>query len=153
MKKNQIALSSSQRQELQRFSETGVHSAMLVRRAKIILTLDTYEAQEKYSQEQIARFLGVSRQTLVNVKKDFHSADSVSCFLQRKKRISPPRTPKVTGELEAKVIALACSEAPEGYARWTVQLIADKCVELHYIDSISHMTVHRLLKKHNLNLI
>jgi hypothetical protein len=59
----------------------------------------------------------------------------------------------VTGELEARIITLACSAVPQGKAKWTLRLLADKCVELHYIDGLSHMTVSRLLKKHNLNLI
>ena len=60
---------------------------------------------------------------------------------------------KVTGEVEAHIIALACSEPPEGYARWTVRLLAEKAVELDFIDSISAMTVQRLLKKRNISLI
>jgi hypothetical protein len=73
-------------------------------------------------------------------------------FLQRKKRENPPVTPKITGELEAHIIALACSKAPEGYSKWTLRLLADKCVELNYIENLSHMSVSRLLKKHNLSL-
>jgi hypothetical protein len=87
------------------------------------------------------------------VKKDFETAADLNAFLRRKKREIPPVPPKVTGELEARVIALACSTPPTGYAAWTLRLLADTCVELQYIDSLSHMTVSRLLKKHNLNLI
>ena len=79
-------------------------------------------------------------------------AESVTGFLQRKKRETPPVAPKITGEVEAKIIALACSEVPQGHARWTLQLLADKSVELNYIDSITDMSVHRLLKKRNLSL-
>jgi hypothetical protein len=60
--------------------------------------------------------------------------------------------PKVDGNLEAYIISISCSEPPQGYERWTLRLIADKAVELGYIDSISHMTVQRTLKKTNLNL-
>jgi len=71
--------------------------------------------------------------------------------LQRKKRATPPVAPKVTGDVEAHIIALCCSSPPEGYSRWTVRLLADKCVELGIIDSISPMTINRTLKKTNLS--
>jgi hypothetical protein len=62
-------------------------------------------------------------------------------------------SPEERHELEARVIALVCGTPPAGYAAWTLRLLADTCVELQYIDSLSHMTVSRLLKKHNVNLI
>ena len=70
----------------------------------------------------------------------------------RKKRATPPVPPKVTGDVEAHIIALACSEPPEGYSKWTLRLLADKCVELNYAESLSHVTVSRVLKKTNLSL-
>jgi hypothetical protein len=105
------------------------------------------------AEADVARHIGVSRQTVRNVKKDFETAADLNAFLCRKKREVPPVPPKVTGELEARVIALACGTPPAGHAAWTLRLLADICVELQYIDSLSHMTVSRLLKKHNLNLI
>ncbi|MCL2166277.1 MAG: helix-turn-helix domain-containing protein [Clostridiales bacterium] len=103
-------------------------------------------------QEEIAKSVGVSRKVVNDAKRDFLAAESVEKFLQRKKRATPPRMIKVTGEIEARIIAIACSEAPQGRARWTTQLIADQCVALHYIDSLSHMTVYRVLKKHHISL-
>ena len=97
--------------------------------------------------------IGVCRQTVVEARDAFLELKSVKLFLQRKKRETPPVPPKVTGRLEARIIALACSKAPEGYARWTLRLLADKCVELQYSDTMSHMTISRLLKKTNLSLI
>ena len=70
----------------------------------------------------------------------------------RKKRETPPVPPKVTGDVEAHIIALACGDPPEGYEKWTLRLLADKCVELNYAESLSHMTVSRILKKTNLSL-
>ena len=102
--------------------------------------------------EEISRRLDISVTTITNVKKDFFAAEDVKTFLQRKKRDTPPVEPKITGDVEAKVIALACSEVPAGCARWTVRLIADKSVELQIIDSLSFKSVQRLLKKHNLSL-
>ena len=66
--------------------------------------------------------------------------------LSRKKRVTPPVEAKVTGEVEAHIIALACAEPPKGYAKWTLRLLADRSVKLGYIDSISHTQVGRILK-------
>jgi hypothetical protein len=152
MKKNQIVLTAEERLELEKFSKTGVHSVRLITRAKIILALDTSEGRKATKQDDIARQLDTSRQTVNNVRRDFLTFASASAILERKERSTPPVEPKVTGELEAHVIALACGEAPKGRAKWTLRLLADKCVELGYIDSLSHMTVSRLLKKHNFSL-
>jgi DNA-binding XRE family transcriptional regulator len=152
MKRIPIILTSEQRQELEKFCKTGVHSVKLIKRARIILELDTAEGRKATQQEEIAKYVSVSRQTVNNAKRDFLAAESVAEFLQRKKRETPPVAPKITGEIEAKIVALACSEVPQGYAKWTLQLLADKSVELNYINSITDMSVHRLLKKHNLSL-
>lgn len=151
MVRNEIKLTPKQRKELERFSKTGVHSAKLIKRAQIILLLDT-SIGKAVTFEEIAKKLDVSITTVTNVKKDFLSSESVSKFLQRKKRETPPVEPKITGETEARIIALACSEVPEGCSRWTLRLLAEKCVELSLIDSVSFKSVHRLLKKHNLSL-
>ena len=74
-------------------------------------------------------------------------AGVAAAFLRRKKRETPPVAPKITGEVEARIIAMACGAAPEGCARWSLRLIAAKCVELNYIDSISFKSVQRVLKK------
>jgi len=152
MKKNEVKLTSEQRKELEKFSKTGVHSAKLIKRAEIILLLDTSVSGKAVTFEDISRRLDVSVTTITNVKKDFFAAEGVQAFLQRKKRDTPPVEPKITGEVEARIIALACSEVPAGYARWTVRLIADKCVELQIVDSLSFKSVQRLLKKRNLSL-
>jgi hypothetical protein len=149
--REKIKLTVSERAELERFSTTGVHSVRLVNRAKIILALDTSGGRTSERQEAIAERLKVNRQTVNNARRDFLASQSVSMFLQRKKRKTPPVPPKVTGELEARIIALACSEAPKGYARWTLRLLAEKCVELCYSNTMSHMTISRTLKKTNLS--
>ena len=153
MRKENIKLTVKERAKLERYCSSGVRSVRLVNRAKIILALDTSGGRTADRQESIAERLGVCPQTINNVKSDFLALRDVSLFLQRKKRETPPVPPKITGELEARIIALACSEAPEGYARWTLRLLAEKCVELCYSDTMSHMTIQRLLKKHNLNRI
>ena len=150
MKKNEIKLTTEQRKELEKFCKTGVHSAKLIKRAEIILLLDTSKNGKAAAFEEISRRLAVSVTTITIVKKDFFAADNVKAFLQRKKRDKPPVEPKITGEVEARIIALACSKVPAGCARWTVRLIAEKSVELQIVDSLSFKSVQRLLKKRNL---
>ena len=152
MKKNEIKLSAEHRKELEKYSTTGIHSAKLIKRAQIILLLDTSISGHAVKFEEIAKRLSVSITTVTKVKTAFIEAESVSAFLQRKKRDTPPVEPKITGETEARIIALACGKVPDGCARWTVRLLAEKSVELNLIDSVSHMSVHNLLKKHNLSL-
>jgi transposase len=152
MERKCIRLTAKGRAELERFSGTGVHSVRLVNRAKIILALDTSAGRKAEKQEVVAGHIGVSRQTVNNVKRDFLRTGSISEFLRRKRRETPPVPPKITGEGEARIIALACGKAPAGYARWTLRLLAEKCAELHYFGTMSHMTISRLLKKHNLSL-
>jgi len=146
-----VELDAITRGELEKFTKTGKRSVRLVNRAKIILELDEADGRKPLTQEQISEKIGVTRQTINDTKQAFIAADSISVFLQRKKREVPPVAPKITGELEAHIIALACSSVPTGYAKWGVRLLAEKCVELNYIDSISFKSVQRILKKHNLN--
>lgn len=146
-----IELSESVRKELEKYTRSGEHSVRLVNRAKIILELDEAEGRKPLKQEEIAKKTGVTRQTVNDAKRAFLAAESTAEFLQRKPRETPPVEPKITGEVEAHIIALACSPVPEGYAKWGVRLLAGKSVELSYIESISPTSVHRILKKHNLN--
>ena len=127
-----IELDEVTRGELEKFTRTGTRSVKLVNRAKIILELDEAGKCKPMTQTEIAKKIGVARQTINDAKQAFLAADSVSAFLRRKKRETPPVPPKITGEVEAHIIALACSPVPEGSSRWTVRLLADKCVELNY---------------------
>ena len=151
MERKQIILTVEEQAELKRFIKTGVHSVRLVNRARIILALDMSGGKKAQKQEDIAEHFSVSRQTVNNVMNDFLELHDVSLFLQRKRRETPPVSPKITGELEARIIALACSPVPKGYARWTLRLLAEKCVELCYSDSMSHTTISTLLKKRSLS--
>lgn len=148
-----IKLTKENRKQLKEFITKGVHSAMLIRRANIILALDTSYGRTIETDEKIAQKCNCSRQTVDTVRKDFLLSESTEKFLQRKKRETPPVEPKITGEVEARIVALACSQAPDGFAKWSLNLLAKKAVENKIIDSISHMSVQRVLKKHRLNLI
>jgi transposase len=153
MERKQIILTAEERAELKRFCKTGVRNVRPVNRARIILALDTSRGKKAEKQEDIAEHVGVSRQTVNNAKNDLLALQDVSLFLQRKQRETPPVPSKMTGELEARIIALACGKVPKGYVRWTLRLLADKCVELRYSDTMSHTSIRTLLKKRNLNLI
>ena len=147
-----IELSETERSEFYKFIKTGKRSVKLVNRARVILELDEANGRKLLTQAQIAEKVGLTRQAVNDAKKAYIAADSVLEFLKRKKRQTPPVAPKITGEVEAHIIALACSPVPEGHAKWAVRLLADKCIELNYIDSISFKSVQRILKKHNLSL-
>ena len=147
MAKKPVYLTEEQREILKDFSKNGTHNAHLITRAKILLVLDRTGKKDHMRITRTAEYYGVSRETVYNIIDDFHNAKNIDEFLQRKPRETPPIPPKVTGDVEAHIIALACSEPPAGYARWTVRLLASKAVELNFIDSISPSTVHRLLKK------
>jgi hypothetical protein len=149
----QIVLSRAERRALEAYTTTGTRSVKLLKRAEIMLLLDTSEGRVPEREERIAERAGMSRQTVQNVKNDFLKSADVGSFLQRKKRETPPVPAKITGEVEARIIALACGKPPEGFSTWTLRLLADTCVELQYVNELSHMTVSRLLKKHCLNPI
>ena len=153
MESNFVMLSEEQRKELTKFAKNGVHSAMEIRRARTILLLDRSNKKDHLRIGRICEAVGLSRQGLNEIRKDYLKSSNIETFLKRKVRETPPNPPKITGEVEAHIIALACSEPPEGRARWTVRLLANKAIELNYVDSLSHTAVNRLLKKRNINLI
>ena len=146
-----IKLSQEQRKELLMVVKKGENKSRTIMRANVLLMLD--ENSKNHSTPlKTARAYGISRQTVNNIKQSF-LANGIKKTIKRKKRMTAPVPSKITGDIEAKIIMLACSKAPKGYGRWTLRLIADKSIELNIIDSISHEAVSRLLKKHNLSLI
>jgi len=152
MENKVIELNAEERGKLEKYVGSGVHSVHLVKRARVILLLDRSNKTEHLRIGRICESVGISRQGLNNIRKDYLNAESVETFLKRKKRETPPVPPKITGEVEAKIIATACSEVPAGYARWTVRLLADKVVELGFIESISFKAVQLVLKKRSISL-
>ena len=134
-----IELSKEERRSLKTLFSGGKGSNRQQTRARI---LDLLARNTKAS--EIAALLGCSPTTVYNVK-DRYRAEGLESALTEKPRSGKP--PRITGEEKARITALACSEAPEGYARWTLRLLADKSVELGFIDSISHNEVGEILKK------
>ena len=150
-KKREIKLTQNEKRTLKDFISKGMHPSRLIRRAQIILALDSSYNRTPAREADIAKQFHISRQAVQNAKCDFIEL-GIESFLQRRKREDPPVPIKADGKFEAHLIALCCNDPPEGYERWNVRLLADKVVELGYIDSVSHMTVSRVLKKTNLSL-
>lgn len=149
-KKYVIKLTSEQRSKLTKIIKTGSSPARVITRANILLVSDVSLGKAPTVAETAKRF-NTTTTTVQNVRTAY-AKFGLDGALYRKKRQTPPVQPKVDGKLEAHIIAICCSQPPKGYQRWTLRLIADKCVELGYVDSISHMTVMRTLKKTNLSL-
>ena len=147
-----ITLNVNQREALERFANTGTHSAKLIKRAKTILALDRSNKKDHLRINRVCEQVGISREALNVIRKDFLASENVETFLQRKKRETPPVAPKLTGDVEARIIALACSEVPEGCAKWSLRILSEKSVELGFVDELSHMSVKRILKKHSISL-
>ncbi|MEO6457550.1 MAG: helix-turn-helix domain-containing protein [Chloroflexia bacterium] len=139
----QIQLTEEQRAELKKLVSTGTGPARVLTRARIILMAARGEGNQ-----QIADALEVSWRTVIRIKARFRE-EGLDVI---KERARPGRPPRITGDIEAKLIMLACSAPPEGRSRWTLQLLADKMVELQYIDTISDVGVMKRLKKTGLDL-
>ena len=139
--------------KLLRLTTTGVHPASTIRRARVLLALDT-SAGEPDSKEVVAARLGVSGEMLRLVAQRFaETGGDVLATISRKKRDLPPVLSPMTGEVEARLIALACSQPPAGHARWSLRLL-EKHVELtEDIPNLDHSTIGRVLKKRNRALI
>jgi transposase len=120
------------------------------KRAQILLDLDEAGDRKPDSIPEIMRKRGVSQNTVIYTRKKFDE-EGIDAALFRKKREAPSITPKVTGEVEAHIIATACSSAPDGKERWSMQMIANKIMLDGIIDTISDETVRLVLKKHNLS--
>jgi hypothetical protein len=149
-RKYTIKLTDKERKLLMKTIKSGTSSARIILRANVLLLTDS-SAQNPMTVIKLAELLQTTPTTIQTIRTEYCES-GLNAALFRKKRQTPPVAPKVDGNVEAHIIALCCGEPPEGYSRWTVRLIADKCVELGYVDSISHMTVKRTLKKTNLNL-
>jgi transposase len=150
-KKYVVNLADDERKALRRMMKSGTHTAQSITRANILLNLDE-GLGEKRERTEVAKICGVSTVTVYNVSKQY-TTEGLAAVLSRKKRDMPPIPSKITGETEAKIIALCCSEPPEGRARWTLRLLEEKTVELGIVEAISDNTIGRLLKKHRLSLI
>ena len=145
-KKYRVQLSQKQRKQLRRLSRRGTAKARKLNRARILLLADDNRKKGPKTDAEIQEILDVSRSTIVRVRQQFVT-EGLDATLEEKPR--PGRPIHFDGQQRAKVTAIACSEPPEGYAKWSLRLIADKVVELEFVDSISYRTVGTILKKTN----
>src|SRR4030066_763224 len=145
-----VTLTEQERQELENL-KTGRTSAKRFLYARALLLCNAGPQGPAWTVADVADALGVTSRTIEHLKKRFVE-EGIEAALERKPRENPPREVIFDGAFEARLIALACSDAPEGRRRWTVRLLADKAVELSFAESVSHMTVQRVLKKTNLSL-
>jgi transposase len=147
MIKYKVTLLQEEREELEAIISKGKHSSQVYRNAYMLLNCDEGEYGEKITNKEICRVLKVSMRMIDRVKKRFVEEGFEACI--ERKAASRTRERKADGELEARLIALSCSTPPKGHGKWTLRLLADKLVELNYVDSISHETVRKVLKKTN----
>ena len=147
-----VELSKEERKSLQKTAKSKSKKVSEERktRAKIILCLDA-NSDKPLTPEEAAKKCKVHRESVYRIRKEFIT-EGLGRIVMRKKRETPPVEGKITGELEAHIIATACSAAPEGRSRWTLQMIADKMILEGYVDYISDVSIMNTLKKHNLSL-
>jgi transposase len=139
-----INLQEQERQELEQQIRKGIRSARELTRARILLLSDQGQGVG-----QVTEAVMCSRGTVINVKKRYLEG-GLEAALHDKPR--PGARPKITGDVEAHLIALTCSDPPEGYGQWTLRLLANRLVELELVESISHTAVGKVLKKTNSSL-
>jgi transposase len=146
-----VTLTKEERKELESMTRRGKTHARRFIHARALLLCDAGADGPAWNVSDVATALGVTSRAIEHLKRRFVE-DGLEAALERKPREKPPREVTFDGAFEARLIALACSDAPDGRRRWTVRLLADKAVELSFAASVSHMTVQRVLKKTNLSL-
>jgi len=147
-----IKLNKIESEELNKVINKGSHTSQAYRAAYILLNCDKGEFSDntEIKNAEICKVLKVGERTIDRVKKKFIE-EGFESVLERRPSIQN-YTKKIDGDMEAKLVALCCSEPPAGFAKWSLRLLADKMVELNYIDYISHVSIGEVLKKTNLSL-
>lgn len=145
-----VTLSPDDQKQIREIATSKTSSKTIKNRANILLLAD-HSAGKPMTQKEMSVRCGVSDVTVYHTIKDFctHGIEYTLKF----KRTKATNPPIVIGEVEARIIALACSEPPAGFSRWTLRLLTHKVIELQILDTVSKETIRTTLKKHNLNLI
>lgn len=146
-KQRHVLLTPEQRRDLEKLVRSGNARARTQTKARILLLTDRSQGGRRKDRE-IIEALGTSTCTIVRTRQAF-CEQGLDAALHDKLRSGKP--PKLTGDAEAKLTMIACSAPPDGRSRWTLRLLAEKMVELEYIDSISAVAIHKHLKKTNSN--
>ena len=149
-KKYVVQLTEEERQQLKEIVSKGQTKAYQIQHANILLTADI--KGPAWIDADIAQALDLNINTVGRVRQRFFE-QGLTVALKRKKQDSPSRRPIFDGAAEAHLIAVACSQPPEGHSRWTLKLLADKVVELQIVESVAPETVRQTLKKTNFSLI
>jgi hypothetical protein len=152
VKKYVVRLSAQERERLEAMVRTGKTLAQILTRARILLKADVSEAGEGWSDSAIAAALDTSVNNVARTRQQLVE-EGFEATLKRKYNPNSARPRIFDGETEAKLIALACSPAPEGFARWSLRLLEEKVVELNIVDKASDNTIGRTLKKTSSNRI
>ena len=145
-KKYLVTLTPEEREQLAGLLSAGKRSTLTLARARILLKADQADGGPAWPDDRIAEALDCGVRTVERVRQRFVER-GLEAALGRKKQDRPSRERKLDGRAEDRLIALACSQPPDGRAAWTLQLLADKLVELRDVDSVCDETVRRVLKK------
>ena len=143
-----LYLNDKERAELEQLIRAGINSARVIGRARTLLLLDRSRGKKRTFQE-VSEAAMVSQGTVSNLKRRYFEGGIAGALYDKPR---PGAKRKVNGEVEARLIALACSDPPEGYERWTLRLLANELVALEVVEYISHVTVREVLKKTKLSL-
>lgn len=145
MVKYRVTLTKDERDELVSIISKGKHTSQKYRNAYVLLNCDEGEYSDKVTNAEINKVLKIGMRTIDRIKKRFVEEGFEACLDRRPTSREYER--KADGDFEAHLVALSCSEPPEGFSRWSLRLLADKLVELEIVDSVSHETVRTVLKK------
>lgn len=147
MEKFVITLQQEEREQLEAMLRKGRHASQTLLNALILLNCDeVVNSKGRHSNQEVAAILNVSTRKIERLKRRFVE-EGFELVLNGGQRTNYERL--VDGDLEARLIALSCNEPPSGRSRWTLQILADKVVELNYVPAISAETVRKTLKKTN----
>ena len=146
MKKYIVDLSQQERQVLKRFISSGRRSAQLFTRARILLKADQSEEGHGWSDEKISQALDITVQTVERIRRQLVE-EGFDAVLKRQEYSQKVSRKRLDGDAEAYLIALSCGKPPKGRSDWSLRLLADRMVELGYVESVSYETVRKTLKK------
>lgn len=147
--KYHVTLTKEEREELKQLVAKGKTQGYRIRHAQMLLALDEIAENKEWTDQKISKAYAATEKSIGNLRKRFVE-QGLEMALGRQKRENPPKI-KIDGEIEAKIVALTCSDAPEGYSQWTLRLLANKVVELGIMDSVSHTAISDCLKKTKLS--
>ena len=146
MKRYKVTLQKEEREHLEAITRKGSHQSQRIVNALVLLNCDEGELNERHARgEELAKILRISMRKIDRVKRRFVEEGLEAALGSRQGQRVHER--KADGDFEAHLVALSCSKPPQGFARWSLRLLADRAVELQYIDSVSHETIRRVLKK------